>query len=74
MDINVELTEAEKNSIKLFLKREIETANEDSIKAFMSVIDKAEALEEELDAIDEVMATEECSLIKWFINKIGLKL
>ena len=34
-----------------------------------SVLDKAEALEEELDATDEVMATENCSVITWFWNK-----
>lgn len=34
-----------------------------------TVLDKALALEEELDAIDERMNTEGCDVILWFIRK-----
>lgn len=34
-----------------------------------TVLDKALALEEELDAIDERMETEGCDVILWFIRK-----
>lgn len=70
---NVELTEEEINAIKIYLDGKIEGANIDVKNAFTSMIDKAEALQNELDAIPEVMATEDCDLVKWFIKKIGLE-
>lgn len=70
MKYNVELTEEEINAIKVYLNGKIEGASIEVKKAFTSMIDKAEELQNELNAIPEVMATEDCDLVKWFINKI----
>lgn len=70
MKYNVELTEEEINAIRVYLNGKIEGACIEVKKAFTSMIDKAEELQNELNAIPEVMATEDCDLVKWFINKI----
>ena len=36
---------------------------------FNALIDKAEALEDELDAIDERMSEPNCDLLSWFYKK-----
>ena len=36
---------------------------------FNNLIDKAEALEDELDAIDERMSEPNCDLLSWFYKK-----
>jgi len=38
-------------------------------KMFNALIDKAEALEDELDAIDERMSEPNCDLLSWFYKK-----
>ena len=61
------LSEKEIEVIKKQLsgKIEVHSATEEEQKLLMDVIDKAEALEEELDAYDESGD----DLIEWFYNK-----
>lgn len=66
----IELTEKEKEVIKKYLKGEFDhfTCDDEERVAMSSVIDKAEALEEELDAYDESGD----DLIAWFSKKAGM--
>lgn len=71
MEKKIVLSKEEKKVIKKYLEGKFSPflCTDEERKAMTSVLDKAEALEEELDATDEVMATENCSVITWFWNK-----
>lgn len=67
----IELNADEKNVIKQQLNGEIEVwnATDEQQKHLTSVIDKANALLEELDAYDEMIDKNEGDTILWFWNK-----
>lgn len=69
-----ELTEKQKNAVRLYYNHEIELAPLEVQDAFDEVIGMAIKLRTELDAIDEVMAFPGCDTIRWFINKQGIEL
>lgn len=67
----IELSNDEIKVIKQQLNGEIEvwSATDEQKRLLMGVIHKAEELQNELDAIDEVMAYPDCDLILWFFDK-----
>lgn len=67
----IELNADEKNVIKQQLNGEIEVwnATDEQQKHLTSVIDKANALLEELDAYDEMIDKNDGDTILWFWNK-----
>lgn len=69
-----ELTEKQKDAVRLYYNCDIVLAPVEVMDAFDEVIEMASSLEKELDAIDEVMAFPGCDMIRWFINKQGIEL
>lgn len=69
--MKIELSQDEIRVIEQNLKGEfgIWNATDYQKEHLSKVIDKAEALERELNAIDEVMEEEDCDLIRWFYKK-----
>lgn len=67
----IELSESEIKIIRKHLNGQYDpfTASEKDQLTFNDVIEKAEKLEEELDAIDERMEMEDCDIIRWFMMK-----
>lgn len=65
------LTEQEQALIERHLAGEYNPffAPKEEQEMFNSLIDRAEALEDELDAIDERMSEPNCDLLSWYYNK-----
>ena len=66
------LTREENAVVEKYMKGEYNpfNATEEEMVAMNGVIDKAEHLQDELDALEEVMAEPDCDLIKWYVGKI----
>lgn len=67
----IELTELQKALIKKQLNEQYDPfmASEKEQEAFNDVIDKAEALSDELDAVDDYVDNYDGDMIKWFWAK-----
>ena len=67
----IELTELQKALIQKQLNEQYDPfmASEEEQVAFNDVIDKAEALSDELDAVDDYVDNYDGDLIKWFWAK-----
>ena len=67
----IELTELQKALIQKQLNEQYDPfmASEEEQEAFNDVIDKAEALADELDAVDDYVDNFDGDMIKWFSAK-----
>ena len=68
----INLTEEELNLLKKYVKHGEDFVNvndKHTQDVYMSIIDKAEKLQNELDAIDEVMKEKDCDMLLWFYGK-----
>lgn len=67
----IELTKEELDIIDVMLKGKIShhLYTEEQQQAAMSVLNKAEELEQELDATDEIMSYPSCNAVAWFFDK-----
>lgn len=67
----IELTELQKALIQKQLNEQYDPfmASEEEQVAFNDVIDKAEALSDELDAVDDYVDNYDGDMIKWFWDK-----
>ena len=67
----IELTELQKALIQKQLNEQYDPfmASEEEQEAFNDVIDKAEALADELDAVDDYVDNFDGDMIKWFWAK-----
>ena len=65
------LTEEEIEVLEQCLRGEFGqfTATERQQEVCTKLINDAEALQDELDAMDEVMATKDCDILLWYYNK-----
>ena len=65
------LTEREIEVIEKHLRGEIGqfSATDEEIEILTRLIDDAEALQDEMDAVDEVMAEPNCDLMSWYLKK-----
>lgn len=70
MDKKIVLTEKEIEVIKKELKGEIGFGSDlETVNIMNGLIEKATALEEELDALEERMEEPDCSLMSWYYKK-----
>lgn len=67
----IELTDVEVALIEKHLSGKVNafSTSEEEQTVINGLIDKAEALEEELDAIDERMEMPSCDLLAWYYKK-----
>lgn len=63
----IEFTDFEKEVVKKHIKYRLgfDTPIEE-VKAMNAIIERAEALQDELDAVDEVMEEPDCDLVLWY--------
>lgn len=71
LESKIELTPLELAMLEKEIKHEFFPPNNtlEENKAYARVIDKAEALMHELNAIDEVMSEPRCDMMLWFWKK-----
>lgn len=70
MEKKIVLTEKEIEVIKKELKGEIGFGSDlETVNIMNGLIEKATALEEELDALDERMQEPDCNLMSWYYKK-----
>lgn len=67
----IELSQQEIEVIEKHLRGEIGnfTATPEEQQILTKLLNEAEALQDELDAIDEVMAEPDCDILSWYLKK-----